>query len=860
MNYEAPKLTLENKEDEAFLNPWEFLEPFIKNRWFIFLILTISMAIGVIYNLNSIPIYKSSASVVIRRYQNESPLRDRQTTMPVVMLTPSDFNTYVKMMNSLEFCEQLVHRLIEKGYFESQIKSNEYTKASEEKRNLIIRRLAARIKGGIEIDSPKNTNLVNITFQHPDRHLCQDVVNILADIVVEKSLEEKRDIAKNSLTFLQGELTESRIHVEEAEKKLYEYRKEHGMVDKSLDLESFKQRRTDQSKSLIGVQANIHELESKISQLDSLIQSKESTRFTAVISNNEVLAKLHSELVMAEIERDKLLAQFEDKHPLVIKATANVGILQNKFVEELKKVRVKLSFELKTYKVQDEFLHKEMDSDMEEAVKGSEKSIEYIVLEQKSQSEKDMYNILLSAVKEVSVHANTLQSNLIYISERSGLPERPVKPNKRFNLFMSFCIGTFLGVAFAFGREYMDITVRNPEDVKKATKLSVLSTVPLYLPKGAEESSRRTSLYVSQHPKSLFSESITSLRTHLNIKLPQERSVALAITSSAPKEGKSLIASNLACSMALDGRRTVLIDADLHRPSIHKSFGFDKRHGLFDLIVDALNPRWSDLDISQLNFGDLRYLIRLKQWSGTMKIQWDSLPLPLVISYDSGRAVGSNINLWREKFLQPSGFPHPINTKFTLDDSEIIDYHGGNGDGDKAMEFVNQYPRLRSSTYFTEQVIRQYLKETEIENLMVLTAGTNPKNPSEILSSEQMIILIQILKEKFDRIIVDCPPAWPLSDVSVLAPILDGVLWICRAGETPKNVFARNIDHIREVQPNIIGAVINAVDLRRDRYYYYGYSYYYYRYYKSNYAKDYSLDLGENQDKKKRPQPPRKQT
>jgi uncharacterized protein involved in exopolysaccharide biosynthesis/Mrp family chromosome partitioning ATPase len=859
MNYEAPKLTVEKRDDEEFLNPWEFLEPFIKNRWVIFLIITVSLGIGVIYNLNAVPIYLASSTVVIRRFQSESPLRDKQTNLPQTINNAMDFNTYVRLVSSTAFCQKLVLRLMDKGYFEGVMKSESWTNGDDEKRNLIVRRLALGLRRDVKVENPKTTNLVMITSENRDRRLAQDVVNTLADIVMEYGMEEKRLIAKNSLVILEEQLNESRQNLQETEQAMYEYRDKHNILADTYDLDSFKARHADQIRQLSTIEQEIQEKQSKISQLSGMIQSTDESRFTAVIGENPTLVELHGALVKAEIERDNLLAQYQEKHPLVVTASESVNILRHKFIEELKSARTKLQFDLNVLKGKEAYLVKEMESEKEDAVKETEKDIEYIVLEQKGKAEKDMYNILLSSVGEVSVHASTLQESMITVAERAVTPEVPIKPNQKMNLFLSLLAGISLAVAFALGREYMDVTVRNPEDVKKATQLPVLSTVPLYLPKGGEEGNRRTSLYVSQHPKSLFSESITSLRTHLNIKLPQERPITLAVTSSAPKEGKSLIASNLACSMALDGRKTILIDADLHRPSIHKSFGFDKRNGLFDLIVDALNPRWSELDLTQLNFGDLGHLIRLKQWSGTMKVQWDSLPSPLVIAYDKGRPVGSNINSWREKFLLPAGFPRPVAPQFSLDDSEIVEFNSSNGDGQKAMEFLNQYPRLRYSSFFNDHVIRQYLKETDFENLQVLTAGTNPKNPSEILSSEQMQILIAILKEKYERIIIDCPPAWPLSDVSVLSPVIDALIWICRAGETPKSVFARNVEHIREVQPNIIGAVINAVDLRRDRYYYYGYSYYYYRYYKSNYAKDYSLDLGEHSEKGRSPRPKREQ-
>ena len=169
-----------------------------------------------------------------------------------------------------------------------------------------------------------------------------------------------------------------------------------------------------------------------------------------------------------------------------------------------------------------------------------------------------------------------------------------------------------------------------------------------------------------------------------------------------------------------------------------------------------------------------------------------------------------------------------------MEPGALEDHDQAEGSGKAAMGFLSGYPRLCRSTYFAENVITKYILESDYKNLHIMLAGTNPKNPSEILGSVQMKILLEILKEKYDRIIIDCPPAWPMSDVGVLSPLIDGVIWVCRAGKIPRNVLARNIQHIQQIQPNIYGVVLNAIDLERDRYYY-GYSSYYYRAYKASY-------------------------
>jgi hypothetical protein len=257
-----------------------------------------------------------------------------------------------------------------------------------------------------------------------------------------------------------------------------------------------------------------------------------------------------------------------------------------------------------------------------------------------------------------------------------------------------------------------------------------------------------------------------------------------------------------------------------------------------------------------MSLGDILHMIRLKHWSGTVRINWDSLDSPLTISYKEGNTIGSNISEWKDRFSIPMGFPPPHDLSFSIDESEIADYDSPRESGKQALDFVSKYPRICESAFFGDMLIEHFVKKSDLENLHILTAGTNPKNPSEIMGSEQMKMLLHVLKERYDRIIIDSPPAWPLADVSAISPLIDTVLWVCRAGEVPKKMFHNTIEQIKQVQPDILGVILNAVDLHRDRYYYYGYPYYSYRYYRSKYYHEYYYGKSEEEKKNEESSPP----
>jgi uncharacterized protein involved in exopolysaccharide biosynthesis len=848
MTENAPHFYDEKGGLEEFNLPL-FIDPLFNNRWIITLIISACFLGGVVYNLYATPIYSAQSGIIIQiRFANEVIKTTTAETQGGVQNVFA-FKTKIETITSEPILDKLVVKLIEHGYYRSLLESSGYAQMSEEKKRIFRHNFAGGLKVRITISNPKETNVAKISFLSADAVMARDVANFLADIVVEYNRDEQIMVMNQSLSWLNKQLEEARRRLEDIEGKLYAYRVKNNIFETDIDKQLVANRRSDLVEKVIDVQEQRREVEAKIAQLDRLLSRKDYTKFTPVLPENTLLQTLNEQLVMSEIEYEELLVRYDEKHPEVVRAGRKIETLKQKFQEELVKSRTQLDYSLNVIISRENLLQQSLAETEESAVTSTEKDIDYAVLDREAKSARDVYNTLLSAIKEVSINTNTMSNNVMYVNERASTPNRPVRPNKAVTMIIAMTLGVLLAAGFAYGREFWDQTVRHPDDVHKSVHLPVLSSIPRIGHKKKDEHPAAPILVIHS-PKALFSESIISLRTQLSIKIPQERPVVILLTSSAPQEGKSLIASNLAASMALDNKKTLIIDGDLHRPSIHKMFKLTRQPGLFDLVVEALNPRLIDLDLNAMSLGDMQHLVRLKQWSGTMNIQWDSLPIPLAISFKNGSPVGSNFPFWKEKFNQPSGFPMPRNPSFSLDDSTIDESDSSEGSGKAAMGFIGGYARLCRSTYFADQVISRYILESDYKNLHIMLAGTNPKNPSEILGSVQMKILLEILKEKYERIIIDCPPAWPMSDVGVLSPLIDGVIWVCRAGRVPKNVFARNVQHIQQVQPNVLGVVLNAIDLERDRYYY-GYSSYYYRAYKASYYYTGSPEVGDNQDRSK---------
>ncbi|MGL5616001.1 MAG: CpsD/CapB family tyrosine-protein kinase [Sarcina sp.] len=210
---------------------------------------------------------------------------------------------------------------------------------------------------------------------------------------------------------------------------------------------------------------------------------------------------------------------------------------------------------------------------------------------------------------------------------------------------------------------------------------------------------------VEKAPKSVASEAYKALRTNIQYSSIDKKMKVILITSSEPGEGKSTTSGNLAISLAQDGKKVLVIDCDLRKPSIHKLF---KESNLIGL---------------------------------------------------------SEVLLGKETFT----------------------------------EAMNEYG----------------------ENIDILTSGNLPPNPSEMLGSKAMESLLEELREVYDHIIIDSPPIHAVSDAQILATKVDGTLLVVKAEKTKKDSVQRAKEQINKVNGKIIGAVLNSVDSKRDKYYYY---------------------------------------
>ena len=198
---------------------------------------------------------------------------------------------------------------------------------------------------------------------------------------------------------------------------------------------------------------------------------------------------------------------------------------------------------------------------------------------------RDTHSRLLQSYEDLRIAEATSVNNLL-IDQQAELPGSPISPNIVTNTMLAVVVGMLMAVGVAFVAEYFDDTIKSPEGIEAATGLSTLGTI-----RRLKAASPADMLVVASEPRSPTAEAYRQLRTNLQYSGVDSELKTVLITSANAAEGKSTTAANLATALAQSGKRVILVDADMRRPTLHTLFGVDGSRGLSNLIVSGrLDP------------------------------------------------------------------------------------------------------------------------------------------------------------------------------------------------------------------------------------------------------------------------------
>ncbi len=454
-----------------------------------------------------------------------------------------------------------------------------------------------RLRDMVEVEQIQGTQLLQVAVENPSPERAALVANSVARSFEQYHLERKLQTSNDAFKFLQGQGAEQEQELLGAEAALQQFREDVRVV--SLDMADARNplllRLGRLSSQLTKAQLERIELEAGFHVVQGALESDAEGRGLGdeplfslpEVRNDPTLVMLRAKLVQAEQEEGALADIYGPEHPQFLVVRTKAELLRAELRQALTQLVASLSAELVALRNQELALKEEYDQENQLALEMAKQSLTYNRLQNEVIRQRKLFDVLVERMREVDLSADYGKTN-IEVVESAEVAHAPFKPRKARLVLLSTVVGLLSGIGLAFFFEYMDDTVKTPEDMEARVGIPVLGFVPAMSSlDGEADDFAYKGMVCAVDPTCSATEAYRNIRTSLFFSAPAEQSKVLVVTSGGPGDGKTTTAANLALVMAQSGQRVLLMDADFRRPTVHKIFGLDARSGVSTILVNG---------------------------------------------------------------------------------------------------------------------------------------------------------------------------------------------------------------------------------------------------------------------------------
>ena len=582
-----------NEQNEIdLLAYWQLL---VKRRWLIFGIISTVVALALIRTLLTTPIYRATAVIQIEK-DSIQVMDVHGVSQADIDYDPSYNQTQFGLLRSRSLAERVAEdlnlvdtdmsRTLEPpGWWQrltgllgfgshptSQpaptAKDAPGTKAGK------FRVSAGIVQGGLSIDPVRNSHLVRINFDSVIPTFSAQVANAVADGFISSTMDRQFGASSYAKKYLEEQLTQLKSRLEDSERALVEFAQKENIVPTKDGTSLVAENLSDLNASLAKAQDQRIRAEARWNAAKSTSGAALQADMT---SGNAVLQTLQQAQAQLQAQYQNNLQTYKPDYPSMLALKGQIDGVQKQIAGEFANVRSSVKAEYDSALAQEKMLETQIDKLRVQTLDVDSRSIQYNILKRDADTNRQLYNALLQRYKEIGIAGGVKSSN-ITIVDRAEVPSGRYAPSLSNNLGVGLLLGSMLGILLALLLEYLDDTLRTPLDIEKHLHLPVLGIIP----KLSKESSTED---VQKDPRSAFSESYRSVRTALQFSTDRGTPKVLLITSPAAGEGKSTASLTLARGLSQLGKRVLLIEGDMRRPSLGKTLRVTADVGLSNLLA-----------------------------------------------------------------------------------------------------------------------------------------------------------------------------------------------------------------------------------------------------------------------------------
>jgi len=602
----APRLYPDLPPQESTIG--ESVRVLVKRKWIILACLATIFSLVAIATLKMTPVYEAGGTIQITK-PDASLNFQNSATFNVDYFDPTELETDLKILQSDLLALQVIRELnLDRspelaGQIPPPLPSSDLAPDPLQTDPSMARATLGGFKGGLRVALVPNTRIIEVHYRSPDPQKAATIVNTLMQTYVENNFKAHFESTMQASDWLSKQLVDLQMKVETSQEKLVRYQKEHEILGADEKQNITMEKLDELNKELITAESERMNKEA----LYRLVESGDPDSIAAGASSLEdgangsqsashLLESFRAKEADLKIQAADLGTQFGPSYPKLTQLNNQLKEIDSQIQAEMKKIANKVRGQYTTALQREHMLRDALEKQKQEANKLNESAIEYTLLKRDVDSNRQLYEGLLEKLKEAGVAAG-LKSNNFRIVDSARPPAGPIEPNVPRNLFFAVVLGLTSGVGLAFLLESLDSTVRTTEQAQMISGLASLGMIPL-ASKSAREGPKPKRLVIATskeaveivtqvRPQSQMAESYRALRTSLllsNLGAPPK---VIMVTSALPQEGKTTTSINCAIVLAQKGVQVLLIDADLRRPSIHKTLGMGPRSGLSNVLTGS---------------------------------------------------------------------------------------------------------------------------------------------------------------------------------------------------------------------------------------------------------------------------------
>jgi polysaccharide biosynthesis transport protein len=448
----------------------------------------------------------------------------------------------------------------------------------------------------LKVTRPPNTYLILISYRSPDPKLAAAVANDVAHSYIAHTYDLRFQASSSLSEFMEKQIEALRAKMERSTAALATFERELNVINPEEKTSILSARLLQLNTEYTNAQADRVRKEAAFRSV-----SAGSLEAALASGQGESLRKLAEHLNDAQEKFVQIQGQYGVNHPEYRKAAAQMAELRSQIEKLRQNISRRVEIEHREALNREQLLHGAVADTKSEFDRLNARSFEYQQLKREAEADKSLYGELVRRIKEAGINAS-FQNSSIRLADAARPSTKPVFPNIPLNLGLALTLSAVFAIGAAIVSDVLDKTVRDPEEIARSMKTTVLGTLPVVknwrrriAPLRMPVNGNGTRLAISvhdDHSEATYNESVRTLRNTILLGDFDRQTRSILVTSASPAEGKSTIALHLSIAHAEQGRRTLLVDGDLRRPSVHRKLGFTATKGLSNVLAGELG--WRD--------------------------------------------------------------------------------------------------------------------------------------------------------------------------------------------------------------------------------------------------------------------------